>query len=462
MPDSGFDTVKGTEAMNNIDTVVVGGGFAGVTVARELAQAGRSVALLEAKDRLGGRTHSVEWHGETVELGGTWIHYLQACVWTELVRAGAAVRTFGKADITLFNDGDGPRQLTDDERAQTTAAWYSYLDGAHQALGEPFAVDTADPAVLAIDSQTMAERLDSLDLPGDVRARLAAGLTSWANGSIDRAGAFFPYRLFAMSGFSVPALEATTTDLVLTRGTGELIEHMAGQADFAVHFNAVVTAIRTGDDGAEIELADGTTMYARSVVVALPLNVLADIDFQPALPTPQSDAIAARQTSSGCKVLIKARGSDRRVDAAASGGAFVHVLTDRFFADGSQLLVAFGPDSHVMDDVQLPDIQAYLDAIAPGLTVEDFRWHDWTTDARSQGTWAVHQPGWVSGHVGAFENPFGNVFFAGSDFAHGWIGHIDGAIESGLRTARLVQQFLSTPVFLATHEAADSIQKETA
>ena len=52
------------------DVVVIGGGFAGVTAARESALRGRSVLLLEARDRLGGRTWSAQWNGVAVEYGG--------------------------------------------------------------------------------------------------------------------------------------------------------------------------------------------------------------------------------------------------------------------------------------------------------------------------------------------------------------------------------------------------------
>ncbi len=443
--------------MRVVDALVVGGGFAGVTAARELALAGRKVVLLEAKDRIGGRTNSLVWHGETVELGGTWVHYLQACVWREVVRAGAKVRSFGKADESLFNSGDGPRVLSEDERSETAAAWTAYFDGASDALDVPFAVDPGRPGVAAIDTQTMAQRLAGLDIKPDARERLSAGLTSWANGSIDDAGALFPVRLFAMSGFSVPALEATTTDFILAEGTGALIGEMAAQADFDMRFHSTVTAVRRQADSVRVELADGTSIEARTVVVALPLNVLGDIEFEPALGASQAAAVSAPQVSSGCKVLIKAGGSDKRVDAAAVDQAFAHVLTDRFFSDGSQLLIAFGPDARKMADAGIADVQAYLDAMVEGMTVEDFVWHDWTQDSCAQGTWAVHRPGWVSEHAAAFDAPVGNLFFAGSDFANGWIGHIDGAIETGMRAARQVEQYL----YDTTH-SAHSAPKETA
>ena len=428
------------------DVVVVGGGFAGVTAARELAHAGYRVVLLEAKDRLGGRTHSREWHGETVELGGMWVHYLQPFVWSEIARAGAALRHLGPPDVTLFNAGQGPTAMADADRRELARAWDAYLEGARDALHDPYSVDAENAVLSAIDAQTMAERLEGLRLEPLTRARLSAGLTSWANGRIDQAGALFPHRLYAMCRFSVPALDACTTDLILASGTGQLITEMASQADFEVRFGSTVTALRSHGDLVLAVLADGQTVQARAAVLALPLNVLHDLELSPALSSEPAAAVAARQVSSGFKLLIKARGidePDKRVDASGAGTVFAHVLTDRLFSDGSQLLVAFGPDAGQIADATLADVQAHLDALAPGMTVEDVLWHDWTTDPFAQGTWAVYAPRWVTEHKAALVDPSGSVFFAGSDFADGWVGHIDGAIESGIRAARQVHQHLA-------------------
>ena len=73
----------------NADVVVIGGGFAGVTAAREAARHGRSVTLLEARDRLGGRTWSAPWNGWQIEYGGAWVHWHQPHTWSEITRAGA-------------------------------------------------------------------------------------------------------------------------------------------------------------------------------------------------------------------------------------------------------------------------------------------------------------------------------------------------------------------------------------
>ena len=68
------------------DVIVIGGGFAGVTAARELRQAGLSVLILEARNRLGGRTFTVKRDGKLFELGGAWVHSTQPNVFAEINR----------------------------------------------------------------------------------------------------------------------------------------------------------------------------------------------------------------------------------------------------------------------------------------------------------------------------------------------------------------------------------------
>ena len=79
------------------DVIVIGGGFAGLRAARDLADAGRNVVLLEARDRLGGRTWTRPFDGDgpPVEVGGTWFTPEQVEVPRELERYGLATRTYG-------------------------------------------------------------------------------------------------------------------------------------------------------------------------------------------------------------------------------------------------------------------------------------------------------------------------------------------------------------------------------
>ena len=103
-------------------------------------------------------------------------------------------------------------------------------------------------------------------------------------------------------------------------------------------------------------------------------------------------------------------------------------------ADGSQIMIGFGYDAASCDATDLAGVQASLDddhARLPGASAATA--HDWLADEFSNGTWAIHRPGWYTHHYAEMRRPEGRVFLAGSDLAAGWAGFIDGAIETGIR-----------------------------
>src|SRR4030095_298760 len=69
------------------DVLVLGGGCAVITAPRDSCKNGYKTLVLEARDRLGGRTFTSEFAGHQVELGGTWIHWTQPFVWSEVQRS---------------------------------------------------------------------------------------------------------------------------------------------------------------------------------------------------------------------------------------------------------------------------------------------------------------------------------------------------------------------------------------
>ena len=109
------------------DVVIVGGGFAGVTAARELTMRGRSAVLVEARDRLGGRTYTADHDGHPMELGGTWVHPLQPRVWAEIDRYGSELETFPVLEGLRQAVVSGGRvvDLSDDDVARRSRRWTS-------------------------------------------------------------------------------------------------------------------------------------------------------------------------------------------------------------------------------------------------------------------------------------------------------------------------------------------------
>ena len=149
------------------DVVVVGGGFAGCTAARELQQAGYRTVLLEARDRLGGRTWTSTFAGKQVEMGGTWVHWHQPYVWAELRRYGLEVTEATPPSRVGWLVGRELKQGPPEE------LWRIMADGtdrmchdAREWLERPHEPLFSD--ISAVDALSIQDRVDERRLrPGD-------------------------------------------------------------------------------------------------------------------------------------------------------------------------------------------------------------------------------------------------------------------------------------------------------
>src|SRR6202048_3191873 len=70
--------------MREIDGVVIGAGAAGVAAARHLFDSGLSVVVLEARDRIGGRAHTIYAGDLALDLGCGWLHSADENEWTKI------------------------------------------------------------------------------------------------------------------------------------------------------------------------------------------------------------------------------------------------------------------------------------------------------------------------------------------------------------------------------------------
>lgn len=415
------------------DVIVVGGGFAGVTAARECALRGRDVLLLEARDRLGGRTWSRPWGETQIELGGAWVHWHQPHTFSELTRAGLAVKGSDDIEHAGWYVGERRRTGTIAERDEVARrGWDAFVDGVEDALPLPHAPLTAIDRLARFDRMTIAARLAQLRLSDEEHDVLAAELESLAHAPLDQAGSVAVLRWHALSGGSLELTQQTGGRVTIVGGTGALLGAIAGEADFDVALETPVAAVASVDGCVEVTARDGAAYATRAVVVAVPLNALGAVEFAPALTEDKRGAIELGQASRGIKVMIHARGEPVLQNSIRPGHPFGYLASEELLGDGTQLLIGFGPDAERYDG----DLQGDLNEILPGYEALDAIAHDWLADEFSRGTWAIHRPGWYEHYHAAMQRPDGSVLFAGSDFANGWAGFIDGAIESGLRVGR--------------------------
>jgi pseudooxynicotine dehydrogenase len=416
------------------DVIVVGGGFAGVTAARECALRGRRTLLLEGRDRLGGRTWSSSWNGFEIEYGGAWVHWHQPHTFSELTRAGLPVSLSDNAGRAHWHVGDERRSGTIEERDEIARrGWDRFVEGVREALPQPHAPLAHIDALARFDRLSIAERIEQLELDDEERDVLAAELESVAHGPLGDAGAVSILRWHALSGYSLELTQFTGGRVTIDGGTGALLDAIAGGADFECRLATPVAAVASRNGGVDVQTRAGEAFTADTAIVAVALNALGGIEFSPELPEDKRKAIELGQASRGVKVMIHARGESVNQNTIRFQHPFGYLSSETLLDDGTQLLIGFGYDAAACDPADLAGVQASLDSTLPGYEVLDATSHDWLADEFSRGTWAIHRPGWYEHHHAAMRRPEGNVILAGSDLANGWAGFIDGAIESGLR-----------------------------
>ncbi|HEY7195973.1 MAG TPA: NAD(P)/FAD-dependent oxidoreductase [Gaiellaceae bacterium] len=416
------------------DVIVIGGGFAGVTTARETTLGGADTLLLEARDRLGGRTWTDRWNDTDIERGGGWVHWHQPHVWSELTRSGLPVELSDDADVAAWFVGEERRSGTIAERdAIAERGWNRFVDGVDAALPSPHEPLLALDRLERFDRLSIAERIDELDLTDEEREVLAAEVESVAHGRLDEAGAVSILRWHALSGGSLALAQYTGGRVTMPRGTRGLVNAIAEKVPFEARLSTPVAAVTQTHDGVEVHTRAGETIPARVAVVAVPLNALGGIEFDPPLSETKQAGIELGQASRGIKIFIHAPGEPVIQNAIKPGHPFGYLDTEILYEDGTQLMIGFGYDAEICDADDVPAVQAQLDEILPGYEVLAATAHDWLRDEFSRGTWAIHKPGWYTTYHAEMQRPEGAVILAGSDLANGWSGFMDGAIESGLR-----------------------------
>jgi monoamine oxidase len=428
------------------DVIVIGGGLAGLTAARETTLGGLSTLVLEARDRLGGRTWTHRWNDTDIELGGGWVHWHQPHVWSEITRAGLAVERGTDAQVSGWFAGAERRSGTIKERdAIAERGWNQFVAGVEDALPLPHDPLFASDGLAWFDKQTIADRIDELELDEEERDVLAAELESLAHGRLEDAGAVSVLRWHALSGGSLRLTQETGGRITFREGTQGLVQAIAAKAPFETQLSAPVAAVTQREGGVEAHTRAGETIAARFAVVAVPLNALGAIDFDPPLSETKQAAIELGQASRGVKIFIHARGEPVFQNAIKPGHAFGYLDTEILYPDGTQLMIGFGPDAESCDASGLASVQRQLDEILPGYEALAATAHDWLADEFSRGTWAIHRPGWYTRYHAEMQRREGAVLLAGSDFANGWAGFMDGAIESGLRAGATALGLLAEP-----------------
>jgi monoamine oxidase len=432
-----------TQTLRGINVIVAGAGLAGLTAARELTRRGASVRVFEARDRIGGRVWTArdlpiapfygELGGELVDADHRAIRAL--CKEFKLKLKPILLRGFGLAVV------DRTRVKVMDSQApaweQFSRIFQSRADALESVNGE-----WVSSAAAVIARQSIKSVLDEANATSTTHAH-ATGLRNFWMADPDEMSALIATALV------VDGDPSRTAMYHIVGGNDQLVEALAKSARCEIKRRHIVRAVEWEDGGARVRVEgpSGRVAVARAdyVVLAMPVALLRDVKFRPALPPMQQDAIQSLDTGHGTKVILRysapwwrrpgrprAYGTNLAIGAvwdaseAQPGAALLTLLGGGRASAGLQRLLA---------EQGAPGIARQLRWLGSTSEIPHVHAVTWENDPWARGAYAYFSPRFDPALRPLLARAAGRVFFAGCHTSREYQGYMNGAVESGLRAA---------------------------
>jgi monoamine oxidase len=429
-----------------VDVAVVGAGFAGLSAARKISRHGLRVAVLEARDRVGGRTLTrVLSDGTQIDLGGQWIGPTQHNIHRLVEEYGIATYPTPAEGNKLLVYGDRRLAGTPESVRQLLAE----LDrlSAQIPLNAPWRHIFAE----YWDRKTFASWLDEQKVPREAKRYterlIAGGLLAGDAGDFSLLETLF----YVASGGGTASLidcEGGAQDCRMAGGPPVVAKAMAAELGDSIRLGEPVRQIEHHENGAVV-ITDKWIYEAGRVIVAIPPTLAGRIEYTPALPSVRDGLTQRMPAGYALKIsVIYARPFWR--EAGLSGLAVCDdgVISETFDNsppdDSRGVLVAFvyGTEARrLRSEDQSRQRELVLGHLSQlygpqAREAHDFVTFDWTAEPWTRGCFSGHfAPGGWIGYGPALRQPIGVLHWAGTETAVRWNGYIDGAVESGQRAA---------------------------